>query len=205
MANAALMVSGSLRARGESMSTSAADASSLPAGSTTAKVGLGSILIPVLLSTALTMAAVSGGVVWLLRSGRLGAGAAPVAPVAAQPPTIVFAPQQTHVLALEPMIVNLADTGGRSYLRAAISLRIRDEEKTDKKEEEKKDPKAVDGAAAALRDTTLNVLSSETSDSLLQPDGRDRLKKKLDEQYKLHNTDTRVIEIFFSEFLVQRG
>ena len=163
---------------------------------------MGTVLVPVLLSTLITLGAVGGGVSWLLKSGRLGAAAA--GPAAASP-AIIIAPPPTHVLALEPMIVNLADTGDRSYLRAAISLRIRDEEKPDKKEEEKKDPKAVDGAAAALRDTTLTVLSSETSDSLLQPDSREILKKKLDEQYKLHNTDSRVLEIYFTEFLVQRG
>ena len=187
------------------MSTSAAaDASSLPTTETApAKVGLGAILVPVLLSTVLTLAAVGGGVFWLLKSGKLGASATAATPAPA--PIIVIAALPTHVLALEPMIVNLADAGGRSYLRAAISLRIRDEEKTGPKEEEKKDPKAVDGAAAALRDTTLTVLSGETSDSLLQPDSRETLKQKLDEQYKLHNTDSRVLEIWFTEFLVQRG
>lgn len=164
---------------------------------------LGTILIPVLLSTVLALAAVAGGLFWLVKSGRLAAAAATPAGAGALPPTVVIAPPPTHVLALEPMVVNLADAGGRSYLRAAVSLRIRDEN-TEKKEE-KKDPKAVDGAAAALRDTTLSVLSSQTSDNLLQPDSRDTLKKKLDDQYKLHNTESRVLEIYFTEFLVQRG
>ena len=180
-----------------------ADASSLSAPAP-AKIGLGAVLIPVLLSTLITLAAVGGGVAWLLKSGRLGAGAATPAAAALPPATIVIAPPPAHVLALEPMIVNLADAGGRSYLRAAISLRIRDD-KTGSKEEEKKDAKAVDGAAVALRDTTLTVLSSQTSDSLLQPDSRETLKKKLDEQYKLHNPESRVLEIYFTEFLVQRG
>lgn len=184
------------------MSTSAAaDASSLPAELPNVKVGLGAILIPVLLSTVLTLAAVGGGVAWLLKSGKLG-GANPA--TAASPSSVVIAPPPTHVLALEPMVVNLADASGHSYLRAAVSLRIRDEDKPEKPEE-KKDPKAVDGVAAALRDTTLTVLSGETSDSLLQRDSRETLKKKLDEQYKLHNTDSRVMEIYFAEFLVQRG
>ncbi len=163
-----------------------------------------SILIPVLLSTVVTLGAVGGGVYWLMKSGKLGGAAAPSATGAA-PPIEVIAPAASHVLALEPMIVNLADPGGRSYLRAAVSLRIRDEvDLKGKKEEAPKDPKAVDGAAAALRDTTLSVLSSETSDSLLAAGSRETLKKKLDEQYKLHNVETRVLEIYFTEFLVQR-
>jgi flagellar FliL protein len=183
------------------MSTSA-DALPLPDEPANAKAGLGAILIPVLLSTVLTLVVVGGGVAWLLKSGKLGAGAANSATAS---PTAVVVPPPTHVLVLEPIVVNLADAGGHSYLRAAVSLRIQDEEKTDKKSEEKKDPKAVDGAAIALRDTTLTVLSSETSDSLLQHDSRETLKKKLDDEYKLHNTESRVMEIYFAEFLVQRG
>ena len=163
-----------------------------------------SILIPVLLSTVVTLGAVGGGIFWLLKSGKLG-GAATSAAAASPSPTVIVAPAASHVLALEPMIVNLADPGGRSYLRAGVSLRIRDEEEPKgKKEEEKKDPKAVDGTAVALRDTTLSVLSSQTSEELLAPDSRENLKKKLDEQYKLRNTDTHVLEIYFTEFLVQR-
>ena len=162
-----------------------------------------SILIPVLLSTAVTLGAVGGGVFWLLKSGKLGAAAAPSSAAPSAP--AVTAPPASHVLALEPMVVNLADPGGRSYPRAGVSLRIRDEEApAGKKEEEKKDPKAVDGTAVALRDTTLAVLSSQTSEELLAPESRENLKKKLDEKYKLRNTDTRVLEIYFTEFLVQR-
>ena len=161
-----------------------------------------SILIPVLLSTVVTLGAVGGGVYWLMKSGKLGGAATPAAAAAAAPVATAAA---SHVLALEPMIVNLADPGGRSYLRAAVSLRIRDEEEPKgKKEEAPKDPKAVDGVATALRDTTLSVLSSETSETLLAPDSREALKKKLYEQYKLHNTEARVLEIYFTEFLVQR-
>ncbi len=184
------------------MTSAVADASA--AGSTPAKVGLMSILIPVLLSTVLTLGVVGGGGFWLVKSGRLAAHAGAAAAEIPTPST-ELAQSPSHVLALEPMVVNLADAGGRSYLRAAVSLRIRDEELPAKKKEAPVDPKAIDGAAAALRDTTLIVLSRETADTLLEPDGRELLKKKLDEQYKLHNMETRVLEIYFTDFLVQRG
>lgn len=166
------------------------------------KVGIGTILVPVLLSTALTLAAVAGGVYYLLRSGKLG-GAAQV--VSSQPPpVIVVAPPASHVLALEPMIVNLSDEGGHAYLRATISVRIQDEEKAEKKEE-KKDPKAVDAVATELRDTTLAVLSRQTSEDLLQADGRETLKKALGQEFKQRNREVPVLEIYFADFLVQRG
>jgi flagellar FliL protein len=161
------------------------------------KVGLTAILIPVLLSTILTLGVVGGGVVWLLRSGRLGGG------VASGPVSAPTTPVASHVVVLEPMIVNLAD--GRSYLRAGISLRIRDEAKLEKKEETPKDAKGVDSSAIALRDTTLGVLSSTTADALLTPGGRDLLKKTLEAAYKEHNAETHVMDVYFTEFLVQRG
>ncbi len=116
-----------------------------------------------------------------------------VAPAAssASAPAVAVAPQ-TDVLALEPMIVNLA-----------VSLRTRDDVKAGEKED--KDARAFDDFAAALRDTRVTVLSGETSASLLEPDSRETLKKKLDEQYKLHNVDSCVPESYPTEFFVQRG
>ena len=180
-----------------SVGTAANDTVAAPA-----KVGLVAILIPVLLSTTVTLGAVGGGVFWLIKSGKLGGVSAATA---APAPVVVVAPPPSHVLALEPMIVNLSDAGGRSYLRAAVSLRIKDEPKFNEKKEEKKDPKAADGAAAALRDTTLTVLSRETADTLLAPEGRETLKGKLQQEFKLHNAETPVLEVYFTDFLVQRG
>lgn len=163
-----------------------------------AKVGFTAILIPVLLSTVVTLAAVGGGVFWLIHSGKLGGGTSAPAAV-----TVEAKPIPSHVLALEPMVVNLVD--GRSYLRAGVSLRVRDEAKSEKKEEAPKDPKAVDGVATALRDTTLTVLSSSTAENLLAPEGRESLKKALESAYKQHNEDAHVLDVYFTEFLVQRG
>lgn len=173
------------------------------AGAPPVKVALTSILLPVLLSTTLALAAAAGGVFWLVKSGRIGVPSA--AGTAGSPAVVVVVPPPSHVLALEPLVVNLADAGGRSYLRAAVSLRLRDEDKATKKVEAPKDPKAVDVTATALRDTTLTVLSSQSADGLLAPDGREALKKRLGEGYRLHNPDTHVLEVYFTEFLVQRA
>ena len=202
MANAALRHCGMSRAFVRSMSTPSVEFAANNAMAAPAKLGLTAILIPVLLSTALALGAVGGGVFWLIKSGKLGGVSAATA---APAPVIVVAPPPSHVLALEPMIVNLSDAGGRSYLRAAVSLRIKDEPKSEEKKEEKKDPKAVDGAATALRDTTLTVLSRETADTLLAPQGRETLKGKLQQEFKLHNAETPVLEVYFTDFLVQRG
>jgi flagellar FliL protein len=101
------------------------------------------------------------------------------------------------------MIVNLAD--GRSYLRAGVSVRLRDQDKAGRGNDAAKDSKGVDEASIALRDTTLTVLSAATADGLLAPGGRDALKKLLESAYKTHNEESHVMDVYFTEFLVQRG
>jgi len=165
-----------------------------------AKIGVGAVLVPVVLSTVLTLATVGGGVYYLVHSGKLGAAGIP-APVEAPKAS---APLASHVLAMEPMIVNLSDPGGRSYLRASISLRIQDEDAKDAKKEEKKDPKASDSTATELRDTTLAVLSSQTSEGMLAPEGRENLKHALEGEFKKRNPQIFVLEVYFTDFLVQR-
>jgi flagellar FliL protein len=102
------------------------------------------------------------------------------------------------------MIVNLSDASGHSYLRAAISLRIKGEPHADEKGE-KKEAKAEEAVATSLRDTTLAVLSGESAESLLIAGGREALKAKLLQEFKLRNVDAVVLEVYFTEFLVQRG
>ena len=174
------------------------------AAPTQSKVGFGVIMLPVLLSTVLTLGVVVVGGLYLIRSGKLGAVTQSASAQPAVAPIIVVAPPASHVLALEPMIVNLSDAGGHSYLRASVSLRIKDEEKPEKREE-KRDPKAIDTVSTELRDTTLAVLSRHTSDELLLPDGRKTLKKALEREYKEHNTEIPVLEVYFTDFLVQKG
>ena len=121
--------------------------------------------------------------------------------------TEAVAPATTHAMVLEPLLVNLADAGGSSYLRVALTLRIADV--TDKKGEKasgekNKDDKGTEDAVAAVRDTILTVLGRETVDSLLAADGKEHLKAELKEALAEHNADLKVKDVFFTDFLVQR-
>lgn len=166
-----------------------------------AKVGLGSILVAVMLSSLLAVSVAGGAAYWLIRSGKL-TGEVKAVPAAA---AAVVVPVASHVVALEPMVVNLADADGRSYLRAAVSLRIRDEVKPKGEAEEKPKDKTDTSATAALRDSTLSVLSDQTAQALSLPKGREALKKKLSEEYVRRNAEITVMEVYFTDFLVQRG
>ena len=169
------------------------------------------MLMAGLLSSVIAAGAMLGVGYWLLHSGKL------VPPVSAAGPgaeAAVAAPEAeskselppSKVVPLEPMVVNLSDAGGRAYLRASISLRMADEASPKaEKAEGKPDAAAAAGKTAALRDTTLSVLGAQTSDGLLGTGGVAGVKKQLRERYALDNPEVHVLDVYFTDFLVQRG
>jgi flagellar protein FliL len=103
--------------------------------------------------------------------------------------------------------VNLADAGGSSYLRVALTLRVADviDKKGAKATGEKgKDVRGAEDAVAAVRDTGLTVLGRQTADGLLAADGKEHLKTELKVALAQHNADLKVKDVFFTDFLVQR-
>lgn len=170
-----------------------------------AKGSMGTILAAAVISTLLALAVVAGGVFWLLHTGMLGAGSS--AEKSGQPESAAALP--SHVLALEPIIVNLSGDDGHSYLRAEISLRIADEPPAKGAKPETKEAKALstkDSAAiAVLRDATLQVLSQQTPDALLSTTGKQQLKQHLQAAYASADKGTHVLDVYFTDFLVQRG
>ena len=170
-----------------------------------------STLMAGLLSSVLAAGAMLGAGVWLLHSGKLtppAAGTKAAAQNASAAPETSAKGEMppSKVLPLDPMVVNLADVGGRAYLRASISLRMAEEGVAKgEKAEAKVDPVAAAGKAAPLRDTTLSVLSAQTSEGLLSAGGVANVKKQLRERYALDNPEVHVLDVYFTDFLVQRG
>jgi flagellar FliL protein len=165
-----------------------------------AKVPVVPLLIAVVAGVVIAAAGVGGVAYYLARTGRL-----PLQGGAAQKPEVVL-PVTTHAMALEPMLVNLADAGGSSYLRVALTLRVRDvADKRDAKakDEKGKDDKGADDVAA-VRDTVLTVLGRQSADGLLGVDGKEHLKAALKTELAERNADVKVTNVFFTDFLVQR-
>jgi flagellar FliL protein len=156
------------------------------------------LLIAVLVGVLIAGLAAGGVVYYLVHSGKLptqgGAGARREAAT----------PLVTHAIVLEPLLVNLADDGGNAYLRVAMTLRVANA--IDNKGPKPKDEKVKDGNedVPAVRDTTLMVLGRQTSKGLMAPDGKERLKAELKSALAEHNTDLKVVDVFFTDFLVQR-
>ena len=159
------------------------------------------LLLTAVLSAALATAGLGGGFYYLVRSGRISqfGTATHKAEVVAQP--------ATHLIVLEPLLVNLADSGGASYLRIALTLRVVDA--PGKKESAPKEGKAKAGESATevvapVRDTLLAVLGRQTSDQLLADEGKEHLKAALKAALAEHNSNLKVTDVFFTDFLVQR-
>ncbi|WP_353071400.1 flagellar basal body-associated FliL family protein [Tunturiibacter gelidoferens] len=165
-----------------------------------AKFPLIPLLIAVVVGVLVATLGVGGVVYYLARTGRLPGreSSARKAEVAA--------PTTTHAMVLEPLLVNLADAGGSSYLRVAMTLRVADaaEGKEAKPKEEKPKDKETSDAVASVRDTMLTVLGRQTADRLLAVDGKEQLKAELKAALAEHNTDLKVMDVFFTDFLVQR-
>ena len=158
------------------------------------------MLLAVVVGVSVATLGIGGGAYYLVRSGRLPAlVAAPhKAEVSAVPPA-------THVLALEPLLVNLADADGSSYLRIAMTLRVLDGTGAgDRAPKKEKGGEGTNEAIAPVRDTVLTVLGQQTSEELLASDGKEHLKTALKEALAEHNLDLKVSDVFFTDFLVQR-
>jgi flagellar FliL protein len=108
-------------------------------------------------------------------------------------------PQVKSVMHLESFVVNLTGPDETGYLRVGLDLGC-ETESSSGEGEKKKD----DGATAMIRDTVLTVLGRAKAADLFTPEGKEKLKKDLLEALDQRVPDLGVLEIYFTEFIVQR-
>ena len=110
-----------------------------------------------------------------------------------------------HLLALDPLLVNLADPDGATYARVSITLQVEDTATgNDSKDSKDSGHKSDDAEVAGVRDTALSVISQQTANGLLAPHGKEELKAALLQAFNRDIPGIKVKKILFTDFLVQR-
>jgi len=113
-------------------------------------------------------------------------------------------------------IVNLADPGGRRYLRATVALEVMPPEEvlaamnaTPKAGEAAADPvlttytDELNKKMPIINDTITTALSSKTFESIYTTDGKDKLREEIKQQLNERLPELNVIAVYFTEFVVQ--
>jgi flagellar protein FliL len=97
-------------------------------------------------------------------------------------------------LALEPFLVNLADTDESRFVKGTFQLGLAEE-----LSEKEKDTVAI----AAMRDSIITLLSSKTADQILTPQGKDKLREEIRTRVNVVSPQVKVLEVFIVDFVVQ--
>jgi len=146
-------------------------------------------MISLLLLVVVLVAGAGGAGFWWSRRGvtAQAKGAAPVAAVPAVGKGIV---------SFEPFLANLADPGGNRFLRTSVQLVVPDAAQGD---EISKDQVTL----MRLRSAILELLTEQTADQLVTPEGKTKLKKAIKDRATAILGTVPVVDVLFSDFVVQ--
>lgn len=151
-----------------------------------AKKGKGKLLIIIGGLVALLAAAGGAGWFFFLRPKPAEAAAKTEAAPKGDPGIVAF----------DPFVVNLADPGGAHFLRLSLKLVVDGQEKA-------KEIAENEVAKSRVRSAVLEFLTLQTADHLVTPEGKTELKKQIAERAGAAMHETRVLDVLFSEFIVQ--
>jgi flagellar FliL protein len=141
------------------------------------------------------------GVVFVLLGGG-GAGAFFMLRESAAPDAAAKAEEEKKheapkgIISFEPFVVNLADAGGKRFLRINVRLLVPEEEEAKHLEDNKV-------AVERLRASILELLTEQTSDVIVQAEGKAALKAKIIDHATHIIEPVAVADVLFSDFVVQ--
>lgn len=135
---------------------------------------------------ALVMVLGGGGAAWWMLGGSTTEAAESAEP----------ALEARGVFAFEPFLVNLADDGGQRFLKATITVVVETAEQATKIEES---PVIV----AHVRSAIIEVLTVQKAPALVTPEGKAALKQAIRERTSPLVPGQKVLDVLFSEFVVQ--
>jgi len=100
------------------------------------------------------------------------------------------------ILDLGNVIVNVAKTAGRRYLKVDISIELRSQEVQDTLQSKIMNVR--------LKDLVNNILSAKTIDELDSGDERDELRRQIRDEANLSlDLNNGILRVYFTEFVVQ--
>jgi flagellar protein FliL len=94
---------------------------------------------------------------------------------------------------LEVFVVNLLDPRGKRYLKVQIEMELASPEAVARAT--RKNPK--------LRDTVIMMLTNLSFEDVMSPEGKIRIRDELLQRFNQDMRPDRVINIYFTEFVVQ--
>lgn len=115
-------------------------------------------------------------------------------PAAGKTKPVESVPKFGRVVALDSVVVNVAQTEGRRYLKATVHLEVPEEEKAAKEVEARK-PQLLDLIVATLTKKTLADVTA--------PEALDRLRGEVLERITQALGPERVRRVYITEFVVQ--
>jgi flagellar FliL protein len=144
----------------------------------------------ILAAVVLLLGGVGGGAYWwVARASASGEAAEPEHAEASHA-------EPAGVIALQPFLVNLTDKEASRFLRVTLSLAVSDKTAA---EEIAEDPVHM----TRIRSTILEFLALQTSEAVVTPEGKETLKKAIAERVSKVLTEVQVVDVLFSEFVVQ--
>jgi flagellar FliL protein len=105
-------------------------------------------------------------------------------------------PTANGIVNFEPFIVNLADSGKRRFLRINVRLLVAEAEEAEHIQKS-------EVLQMRLRSDILELLTEQTSETIVSADGKAELKKKIAERAHHILETTEVADVLFSDFVVQ--
>jgi flagellar FliL protein len=94
---------------------------------------------------------------------------------------------------LDVFVINLSDSPRNHYLRTSLSLGVQDEEEKEK----------VKTLVAPIRHAVIMYLSQRTAAELMDPQGKEQLRKSLQQEINHVVGREMVSRVYFKEFLIQ--
>ncbi|MDN3513492.1 MAG: flagellar basal body-associated FliL family protein [Candidatus Brocadia sp.] len=102
--------------------------------------------------------------------------------------------EESMIVPVDPVIVNLSDSNGRRYLKARINLEARDGDVK----------KKIESKSVQIKDRLISILSSKTLEDIEGLEGQENLRKEIKDTVDVVLKEGEgVVQVYFTEFVIQ--